>query len=155
MLAAVLLGLLSCGISSSALAQEALRSPKTDGVELRIGVVIASNVGTEIDPRLVSQRSQFNRLFPYSSYQLVAETRRKVPWGDRVRVEIPGGRYNLYVIPKGFRSDRVAMRVVLVEGPRVLLNTALSLRDRSTLLMGGPRDPNGVLILSIGTDTVD
>ena len=120
-------------------------------VEVRIGAVLASNSGKEFDPRLVSLHRQFITLFPYSSYHLVKEERQQVPWGGKAGFVIPGGRYVL-VIPKEYKNDRVSMKVLVIEGARPIIDTALSLRNHATFLVGGPRQQDGVLILSIGAD---
>ena len=127
--------------------------PHTRGVEVLIGVVLASNSGQEFDQRLASMQRQFNALFAYSSYRLVKEQRQQVAWGERVAFDIPGGRY-MVVIPKEFKNDRVLMKVMLIEGTRPIIDTALSLRDHATFLVGGPRERNGVLILSIGATAI-
>lgn len=132
---------------------EAQRTP-AEAVEVRIGAVLASNSGKEFDARLASMHHQFNTLFPYSSYRLVKEQRQRVPWGGRVGFDIPGGRYVL-VIPREFKNNRVSMKVMVIDGSRPIVDTALSLRNHGTFLVGGPRQRDGVLILSIGADTVE
>jgi hypothetical protein len=154
----LLLGTLAAvfGVPRVAWAQEspaATANTPANAVEVHIGAVLASNVGKECDPRLVSMHQQFVTLFPYSSYRLVKEARQKVPWGGKVGFDIPGGRYVL-VIPKEFKNDRVSMKVMLIEGARPIVDTALSLRNHATFLVGGPRQAEGVLILSIGADTL-
>jgi hypothetical protein len=128
--------------------------PQVNAVEVRIGVVLASNTGQEFDARLAALHRQFNTLFPYSSYHLVKEQRQQVPWGGKVGFDIPGGRYVL-VIPKEYKNNRVSMKVMLIEGSRAIVDTALSLRNHATFLVGGPRQHEGVLILSIGADTLE
>jgi hypothetical protein len=139
-----------CGVAA---AQDILPTvasePRTRGVEVHIGAVVASNSGQEFDQRLASMQRQFNALFAYSSYRLVKEQRQQVAWGERVVFDIPGGRY-VVVIPKEFKKDRVLMKVMLIEGTRPIVDTVLSLRDHATFLVGGPREHNGVLILTIG-----
>ncbi len=132
---------------------EVTSAAPVNAVEVHIGAVLASNSGQEFDQRLAAMHRQFQVLFPYSSYRLVKEQRQQVPWGGKVGFDIPGGRYVL-VIPKEFKNDRVLMKVMVIEGARSIVDTALSLRDHATFLVGGPRDPNGVLILSIGADTL-
>lgn len=142
-----------CGVGGVAAAEDTpvagANGPYTRGVEVHIGAVLASNSGQEFDQRLASMQRQFNALFAYSSYRLVKEQRQQVAWGERVAFDIPGGRY-VVVIPKEFKNDRVLMKVMLIEGTRPIIDTALSLRDHATFLVGGPREHNGVLILSIG-----
>ena len=124
-----------------------------NAVEVRIGAVLASNSGNEFDARLASLQRQFDTLFRYTSYRLVKEERQQVPWGGKVAFDIPGGRY-LLVIPREFKNDRVSMKVMVLEGARPIIDTVLSLRNHATFLIGGPRQPDGVLILSIGADTL-
>lgn len=134
---------------------EAVTSPAVGGlaVEVRIGAVLASNSSQEFDARLASLHRQFNTLFPYTSYRLVKEERQRVPWGGKVGFDIPGGRYVL-VIPREFKNDRVSMKVMVIEGSRPIVDTSVSLRNHATFLVGGPRQHEGVLILSIGADTL-
>ncbi len=126
---------------------------RANAVEVRMGAVVANNSGQEFDPRLVALHQQFIRMFPYSSYRLVKEYRQQVPWGGRVGFDMPGGRYVL-VIPTEYRNGKISMKVMLLEGPRPIIDTALSLRDHATFLIGRPHHPDGVMILSIGADTL-
>lgn len=146
-----------CGACGVAAAEDNLTAatvnPHSGGVEVRIGAVLASNSGQEFDQRLASMQRQFTTLFAYSSYRLVKEQRQQVLWGERVAFDIPGGRY-VVVTPKEFKNDRVLMKVVLIEGTRPIVDTSLSLRDHATFLVGGPRSHDGVIILSIGADTL-
>lgn len=132
---------------------EAVATPAANAVEVRIGAVLASNSSQDFDARLASMHRQFNTLFPYTSYRLVKEERQRVPWGGKVGFDIPGGRY-VMVIPREYKNDRVSMRVMVIEGARPIVDTAVSLRDHATFLVGGPRQHEGVLILSIGADTL-
>jgi hypothetical protein len=143
------------GVSSPGWAEDgpALASPLINAVEVRIGAVLASNSGKEFDARLASLHRQFDALFPYSSYRLVKEERQQVPWGGKAGFDIPGGRYVL-VVPREFKNDRVSMKVMVLEGARPIIDTVLSMRNHATFLIGGPREPDGVLILSIGADTL-
>lgn len=132
---------------------EVTSSPAASAVEVRIGAVLASNSGQEFDARLASLHRQFNTLFPYTSYRLVKEERQRVPWGAKVGFDIPGGRY-VMVIPREYKNDRVSMKVMVIEGSRPIVDTVVSLRNHATFLVGGPRQHEGVLILSIGADMV-
>jgi len=147
------LGMQAATWGADASAPIATSSPATGAVEVRIGAVLASNSGNEFDARLASLQRQFDTLFHYSSYRLVKEEHQRVPWGGRVAFDIPGGRY-LLVIPKEFKNQRISMKVMLIEGSRPVVDTALSLRNHATFLVGGPQQHEGVLILSIGADTL-
>jgi hypothetical protein len=140
-----------CVVPSLAVAGETASSRAVDAVEVRIGAVLASNSTVEVEDeqRQESMRKQFNRLFPYSSYRLVKEQRERVAWGSKVGFDIPGGRY-VMVIPKDYKNERVSMKVVVIDGTRPIIDTSVSIQDRGTFLVGGPRQADGVLILSIG-----
>jgi hypothetical protein len=45
------------------------------------------------------------------------------------------------------------MQVMLLEGGRPLIDTSVALRDHGVLLLGGPKQETGVLIIVIGADT--
>ncbi|HVN88130.1 MAG TPA: hypothetical protein VMW17_25080 [Candidatus Binatia bacterium] len=122
-----------------------------EAVEVRIGAVLASNSGQGFDPRLVALRRQFHTLFPYTSYNLVKEERRLVAPGVKVGFDIPGGRY-LLVTSSGMKDERVSLHVMLIEGSRPVVDTALTLRKHATFLVGGPKHQEGVLIIAIGAD---
>jgi hypothetical protein len=144
------------GISAPGWGQDSpgsLTSPVINAVEIRIGAVLASNSGKEFDSRLASLHRQFTILFPYSSYRLVKEEHQQVPWGGKASFDIPGGRYVL-VVPREYKNERVSMKIMVLEGARPIVDTVLSLRNHATFLIGGPRQPDGVLILSIGADTL-
>jgi hypothetical protein len=146
---------MACGAQAVAFAADESTGAPTalNAVEVRIGAVFASNSGNEFDARLASLQRQFDRLFPYSSYRLMKEVHRQVPWGGKVDFDIPGGRYVL-VIPKEYKNNRVSMKVMIIEGSRPIVNTTLSFPNHATFLVGGPRQHEGVLILSIGADTL-
>jgi hypothetical protein len=122
--------------------------------ELRVGAVVASNSGRLFDDRLASLKSQFDRLFPYSSYRLVKEEKRAVQWGARAGFDLPGGRF-LLVIPREYKDGRVSLQLVLIDGTRALVDTALALRNQGTFLVGGPRHEEGVLIIAIAVRSAE
>lgn len=122
-------------------------------VEVTVGAIIANNSQEWLDHRVTAMNPGFNRLFPYSSFRLLNEERQAVPWGGKVRLNISATRY-VVVVPREIKNQRVLMRVRLIDGKRSLLDTTVSLRDRGTLLVGGPSETDGVLILAIGAATI-
>jgi hypothetical protein len=129
--------------------------PDLASVEVTVGAIIANNSNEWLDHRITAMHPRFPTLFPYSSFRLVREARQSVPWGGTVRLDISGTRY-VMVVPRGIKDRRVSMRVRLVDIgiARPVLDTTIALRDRGTLLVGGPRETDGVLILAIGAATL-
>lgn len=122
-------------------------------VEVTVGVIIANNSQESLDHRVVAMHPRFSALFPYSSFRLVGEQRQSVPWGGKVRLDISRTRH-VVIIPRGIKNKRVSMRVLLIDTQRPVLDTTVALQNRGTLLVGGPRETDGVLILAIGAATL-
>ena len=126
---------------------------RAGGVTVTVGSVLATDGGApEFDTRLIAMKPQFDSLFRYASYRLMKQERRGLDWGQGASFDIPGGRY-LVVAPKEFRDSKVGMQVMLLEGGRPLIDTSVALRDHGVLLLGGPKQETGVLIIMIGADT--
>lgn len=127
--------------------------PAGDDVEVHVGAVLASNHGQETDHRLASMRRQFDSFFSYTSYRLVDDQRRKLPWGGKAEFDVPGGRY-VMVSPRELKNRHVIMKVVVMDRNHAIIDTTVALRDRGTFLVGGQRQPDGMLILAIGAELV-
>lgn len=126
---------------------------RAGGVTVTVGSVLATDGGQrEFDSRLDAMKPQFESLFRYSSYRLMKRERRALDWGQGASFDIPGGRY-LVIAPKELRDAKVSMQVMLLEGGRPLVDTSVALRDHGVLLVGGPKQQEGVLIITIGADT--
>jgi len=147
-----LISILGLPLAASA---QPLGSPGTEiaAVEVSVGAIIANNSSEWLDHRVTAMHPGFPTLFPYSSFRLVREERRSVPWGGVVRLDISGTRY-VVVVPRGIKNKRVSMRVRLIDTTRPVLDTTIALQDHGTLLVGGPRETDGVLILAIGAATL-
>jgi hypothetical protein len=129
----------------------AQRTRGGDVVQLRIDTVLASNTGQEIDQRLLKMRRHFSS-FRYSSFRLMQAESRTVQWGTPIRFVLPGGRA-LQVLPQDYKNDWVELRVSLFAEGEPLMETRLRIRNQGTILLGGPRYEEGVLIISITAGT--
>ena|GEM_PF-642825 len=121
-------------------------------VALEVGTVLATSSSTHIDAQLASVRGQLERLFHakgYTSYRLVKQEKSEVSCGNPASFEIPGGRH-LQVMAKDTRGGRVSLNVALVKDRHTLMRTDLTLGKRGTIMVGGPRYEDGVLIIWIG-----
>ena len=129
-------------LAGAALAQEE--------VALRVSTILATDTSSEFDSRLDRMRRQLFGLFRYSSYRLVKEENRRCSWGSPNSFEIPGGRY-LQVLPIAYKEDRVKLKVILIEsGTAPPLDTDFTLPNHGNIWVGGPKHPDGVLLISIG-----
>ncbi|HEY8517791.1 MAG TPA: hypothetical protein VIS07_19960 [Candidatus Binatia bacterium] len=118
-------------------------------VSLEVGTVLATNSREHFDAQLAGMRDQLQRLFRYSSYELVKQEQSDVSCGKPATFDIPGGR-RLRVMPKQARGGRVSLNLALMKDSHVLMNTDLTLGKRGLIMVGGPRYENGTLIIWIG-----
>jgi hypothetical protein len=134
----------------------AVRLALADGeVALHVRTVLATDSGAGIDSRLASYRRQLRGLFHYSSYRLVKEEDREGPFGSPNNFEIPGGRY-LEVLPMAFKEDRLKLRVLLIEGTNAPpLDADFTVPNHGNIWVGGPRSPDGALLISIGAEATE
>jgi hypothetical protein len=123
-------------------------------VAVRVRTVLATDSGSDFDQRLTGYRRQLRGLFHYTSYRLVKEEERHCPFGLPNNFEIPGGRY-LEVLPVALKEDRLRLRVLLIEGTSPPpLDTDFTVPNRGNIWVGGPYNPEGVLLISIGAEAM-
>ncbi len=142
---------IACGASSAA--AEYSPRQRCPAVEVSVSAVVASNSGRAFDKRLAALKRSFH-LFPYTSYRLIHEERRRVAWRKGAGFNLPGGRY-LMVSPRGYhgRDSRVSLDIMLMQGQRSLVKTVLRLKNNGTFLVAGPQYEDGVLFISIRAAT--
>jgi hypothetical protein len=141
----VVLAFIVPGLSS------AQRRPQT--IDVHVDSVLATDTNEGVDERLGGAMAhQLRSLFNYTTYRLVNHQDAQAACGKMIAFTLPGGRI-LHVQPRAVDGDMIAMELVLFQGPRPLMTTDLKLRNRGTLMVGGPRYQQGMLIISIGAST--
>ena len=116
-------------------------------VRVKIGTILATNQGDEIDPKLNTMKNQL-KVMKYRSYRLLKEETQNVAWQGNATFEIPGGR-SLVVTPEEFRNKQLALKVRLQHGDKPLVDTTVRLNNGGNFLLGGPPHEGGALVLSI------
>ncbi len=116
---------------------------------IHVSAVLASNEGRGFDPELQEQRKILRRL-PYKKYQLLRHTSHPLKAGDQYGIDLPGGRHlHMTAIDRG--PDYVMLRLILNEHNRPVVSTDVKINDDSILLLGGPKDKKGTLVITIGS----
>src|SRR5690348_14870338 len=117
---------------------------------VQIQTVLASNEGRSFDARLVSLKSELKQL-RFKSYNLVSsETRVLHGNGGQSGIELPHGRY-LHITTREHTPTHVRLHILLNEDNRPVVNTYVKLELGSVLLLGGPRDEDGTLVITLGS----
>jgi len=124
--------------------------PAVRQVVVTTRIVMASNEGiANLRGADTAGLRESLRLFPYSSYRLLQHEARPVSMEKMVEFPVPGERH-LLVQPTEFKNGRVSLHVMLMQGRKILVNTALKLRDGGEFVVAGPHHEGGVLFLAIG-----
>ena len=117
---------------------------------ITITAVRASNEGRVFDSRLSSLKTELKQL-RFRSYNLVSsETRVLHGNGGQCGIELPNGRY-LHITTREHTPDHLRLHILLNEDNRPVVNTYVKLELGSVVLMGGPRDESGTLVITIGS----
>lgn len=115
---------------------------------IQIATVLASNEGRVFDARLSSLRNELKQL-RFRSYRMVS-TETRVVRGNGIQsgIELPNGRY-LHVTTREHTPSHLRLHILLNEDNRPVVNTYVKLELGSVVLLGGPRDENGTLVITI------
>jgi hypothetical protein len=117
---------------------------------IQIQTVLASNQGRTFDARLANLKPELKQL-RFRSYNLVSSETRVVHGnGGQSGIELPNGRY-LHVTTREHTPRHLRLHILLNEGNRPVVNTYVKLELGSVVLLGGPRDENGTLVITLGS----
>lgn len=132
------------------LAQPVVASPDAP-VAVDVGVVVASNEGSTMDPALSSIRDKLQSMFNYSSYRMIDRLKRSLSVGETGNFVLPGN-FSMRATPVPSKANKVRLDVQIMEGNKNLLSTTLGLSRGGMVLVGGPSYQKGVLILIISAE---
>lgn len=118
------------------------RADDSYGIEIRI--IEATNQGGGIDPALKRFSSDFKNL-PFKSYRQVDFHAKKLRTGETVSMEFPGRRF-LKVKANGTRDGKHRFRLSI---DALKFSTSVRIPDNGTLIVGGPKSGDGVILLAI------
>ena len=121
-------------------------------VTVYIDSVMAADTNEGTDPRLAPMGKKLQGLFGFSTYSLIGHNEGQTDCGKMIAFQLPGGKI-LHVQPRAIDGDMIAMEIVLFDGTRPLMTTDLKLKNNGTLIVGGPRYEQGMMIISIGAST--
>ena len=117
-------------------------------VQTRIRVIKASNVGSLVDPSLEDVHNELGSLFNFTSYRLLRDLNLKLSGNQPVEVPVHGGR-SIEVTLVGEYKNTVELLLKVKREGTVILNTRVRLSSGRTVLIGGPRPKEGVIIFAI------
>jgi hypothetical protein len=116
--------------------------------QTRIRVIQASNIGHNIDPSLRDVYRELGSLFSFTSYRLLRDETLDLILNRPVTISAHPGRF-MEVSLIGLRRDMAKLRIRVVREERDILNTEVRLLPGRTVLIGGPRHGEGVIIYAV------
>jgi hypothetical protein len=116
------------------------------GVEIR--VILASHQAKGIDARLQDIQKNLGTLFNYSSYQLLQERSFLLAEGRSDQLPLADNK-ELHIQLIQEQGGTAEIAVEILRGGKSIFKTTAKLKKGGTLLIGGPKHDDGVLILAI------
>jgi hypothetical protein len=123
-------------------------SPSLAQVHVRIRVIKASNVGQTIDPSLRDVYTDLGSLFNFTSYRLLRDDSLNLSPNQPVSI-YPRPRIFMEVTLVGQHRSVVELRIRVVREGRDILSTQVRLSPKRTVLIGGPKLREGVIIYAL------
>jgi hypothetical protein len=117
-------------------------------VPVRMRIIQASNVGRNIDPSLYDVHKELGSLFSFTSYRLLREENLRLSPNQPVTITAHPGRY-MEVTLVGLKREAAKLRIRVVREGKDILDTQIRLSPGRTVLIGGPRHGEGVVIYAI------
>ena len=120
-------------------------------VHTRIRVIKASNVGQTIDPSLRDVHSDLGSVFNFTSYQLLRDNSFNLSPNQTVSIS-PRPEILMEVTLVGQHRPVAELIIRVIRKGKEVLNTQVRLSPRRTVLIGGPRLREGVIIYAIAAN---
>jgi hypothetical protein len=120
------------------------------GGEVGVGirVILASHQVKGIDARLQDIQKNLGALFNYSSYQLLQEHSFLLSEGQTDQLPLTDNK-ELHIQLIQEQGGTAEIAVEILRGGKEIFKTTAKLKKGGTLLIGGPKHEDGVLILAI------
>ena len=121
-------------------------------VHTRLRVIRASNVGSDVDPSLGDVYRELGSLFSFTSYRLLRDERLNLSLNHLVSISAREGKITIETTLVGLNRGAAELRIRVVREGKEILNTQVRLSPGRTVLIGGPRVRDGVIIYALHAD---
>jgi len=118
-------------------------------VQTRLRVIRASNVGSGFDPSLRDVHDDLGSLFSFTSYRLLRDETLNLSPNQPVSTSAREGRIIIETTLVGLHKSVAELRIRVIRQENDILNTQVRLFPGRTVLIGGPRLREGVIIYAL------
>ena len=123
-------------------------STATAQMNVRLRVIQASNAGRAVDPSLRDLHGQLGSLFNFTSYRLFREDHLSLYPSLPAAIHARPGAFIEVTLVRQFREG-AELKVRVIRDGRDILNTMVRLSPGRTVLIGGPRHAEWVMIYAL------
>ena len=121
-------------------------------VSIHVQVIHASNEKDYIDSRISGSINDFQSVFRYSAYTLLNEKIVKIGMRETGSISLTGNRL-MQITPQNIiGGQRVKLTLQISENGKSIFNTTVQLQKKRSMIVGGPKHHNGVLLFTIMSD---
>ncbi len=117
-------------------------------MQIRVRMIEASNSGSTIDPSLRDVHDELGSLFNFTSYRQLRDEQLSLTAQRPIDIATHRG-ITLEIFLLRQIKDMVELRVRIRREGKEILNTQVRLSQGRTVLIGGPKHGQGIIILAI------
>jgi hypothetical protein len=121
-------------------------------VHTRLRVIRASNVGSSVDPSLRDVHEELGSLFSFTSYRLLRDEPLSLSPKRPVSVSAREGRIMIEITLVGLHQRVAELKIRVTREGKDILNTQFRLSPGRTVLIGGPKLREGVIIYAFSAN---
>ncbi|MBN2358601.1 MAG: hypothetical protein JXR83_04060 [Deltaproteobacteria bacterium] len=144
LVSALLLALPATGLGQ--VTPPAAAAGRVEAYGIAIRIISAQPTAGGIDPALQRYAADFKAM-PYKSFKLLDQHSKELRKGETVSMQFPGpGRRFLSVKANGTKGGKLGFSLAI---DALNFKTTVRIPDNGTLIVGGPRHEQGVILLAI------
>ncbi len=115
-------------------------------VQTQLRVIRASNVGQGVDPSLKELHNELKTLFNFTSYRLLRDENLSLSLNQPVSISAREGKIIMQITLVGLHKNVAELRIRVTREGTETLNTQVRLSPGRTVLIGGSKVREGVII---------
>jgi hypothetical protein len=121
-------------------------------VQTRLRVIRASNVGSNVDASLKDVHKDLGSLFSFTSYRLLRDEDLNLSLNQPVSISAREGRIIMEITLVGLHRSVAELKIRVTREGKDTLNTQIRLFPGRTVLIGGSKVRNGVIIYAVSAN---
>ncbi len=121
-------------------------------VQVRMRIIRASNVGSNVDASLRDVHEDLGSLFSFTSYRLLRDENLNLSPNQPVSISAREGRIIIEITLVGLHRVVAELKIRVAREGKDILNTQIRLSPGRTVLIGGPKLREGVVIYALSAN---